>query len=45
MSLIAPMNSYVISLRLLKVFGHQIAVIRKQGCIKVIIQAPTENEK
>jgi len=45
MSLIAQMNSYVISLKLLKIDGHQIVVIQRLGSIKEIIQAPTENAK
>ena len=39
------MNSYVTSLKLLKIVGHQIVVIQTLGSIKEIIQAPTENAK
>ena len=45
MRLIAQTNSYVISLKLLKIDGHQIVVIQRLGSIKEIIQAPTENAK
>tara|TARA_Y100000766_G_scaffold53181_1_gene43069 strand:- start:182 stop:340 length:159 start_codon:yes stop_codon:yes gene_type:complete len=44
-NLIAQMNSYVIFLKLLKIVGQQIVVIQRQGSIREIIQAPTENAK
>jgi len=45
MNLIAQMHSFVISLKLLKIDGHQIVVIQRHVSIKEIIQAPTENAR
>tara|TARA_Y100001968_G_C19063760_1_gene575004 strand:- start:336 stop:521 length:186 start_codon:yes stop_codon:yes gene_type:complete len=45
MNWIAQMNSYMTFLKLLKITGHLIVVTQRQGNIKEIIQAPTNNAK